>query len=496
MKDGGYTAGSVSLGRRAANGAVWLAATQIVRIVLMFGSTIVVARLLTPSDYGVVAMVAPIIALIAMLQDFGLNAATVQARDLSHDQSTTLFWICASVSLLFAAILLMASPAIGDFYRDGRVTTVAAVSAATVFVGGMALQHSALINRHMKFREAAVADIGGLVATYGTTLVLAFLWHDYWALVAGTFVGACVQTLLTWVVQPFRPGQPRFNGSGHLLRFGSDVAGFNLFNFIARNADTVLVGRFSGAGEAGIYDRSYRLLLLPIAILSGPMGRLLQPVLREVRQEPERYRRVYLASTRCLGLAIIPVSAVTAALAEPFMTLLLGGQWAASGRVYFWLALVGMMQPISNPLGLLYITTGRTREFLYWGLCSSAANLAAFVIAAPFGARGMAMAVFGASLVLLPLRFYLAAKGTAVSIRDLYREQFVPATAAGAVALGAWAAQGVLPLPLNLAGATLLAMLAAFVALSAVSADSRSLNRWMLGFAHDHFPLRLARSSR
>src|SRR5690606_28581902 len=249
-----------SMGRTAAAGAFHIGVSQGLRVVLTIGSTVIVARILAPADYGIMAMVAPITSFLLLFQNLGLSHAAVQAQTLSSEQSTALFWVNMTASAAIAALLLALAPVVGWFYGEPRAAYITAASAANVLVGGSTIQHLALFNRELRFRTLSRVDIGASATTFVATIVAAIALRSYWALWLGSFLGFVVNAALVWKHSAGRPSlRVSFAESRSLIRFGASITGFNLLNFVARNADNVLIGRVWGTAALGLYDRSYRL---------------------------------------------------------------------------------------------------------------------------------------------------------------------------------------------------------------------------------------------
>ncbi|MEG3174737.1 lipopolysaccharide biosynthesis protein [Sphingomonas sp. RB3P16] len=474
-----------SFGKTAASGAVWLGSAQIVRIALTFASTAIIARVLAPDDYGVIAMVGPILALIMMFQDLGLGTAAIQADAISRQQSNALFWLNMLASGGLAAFLVLVSPAIGWFYHDARAGHVAAVLGLGLLISGSGLQHSALLNRELRFAWLGIVDITGLIVTYGMSIVLAIELRSYWALVIGTLAGSLAQNLLYWYASPFRPARPSLRGIGAMARFGGHITGFGLLNFCVRNLDDVLVARFAGASAAGLYDRSYRLMMMPLQNINGPISRILQPILARLRSEPARYRRIFGLAMRGTMLAVAPGVAVAALLSERLMPWLLGGQWKDAGPIFFWLGLAGLIQPIANLTGLLFITTGRGAAMMRWGFISAVVTIVSFAIGIQWGAVGVAQALFVSLLVRLPFLYHWSAADTPVPVRDMYGAQIEPLIGACVVGALFRAFGGTLPFFPMFAAAVALAYPAAFLT-SFISRSGRGYTKELMRFAIGH----------
>lgn len=446
---GGENDPRAGFSRVAASGAAWLALAQLARIAFSFLATIVIARLLSPEDFGVTAMVGPLLTLLTLFQDFGLSAATIQARTLSQAQSNALFWLNTGISAGLALLLLALSPLVTLFYGDARAGHVAAASAASLFLGSLGLQHSALLSRGMRFKVLGLIDLAGLFTTYTSTIVLALVLRNYWALFLGVLAGSLVQTVMWWRASGFRPSWPSMSGAGDLARMGGNVTGFNLLNLLVRNLDDVLVARVRGALEAGLYDRSYRLMMMPLNNINGPLNRLLQPILAKLQDEPVRFRRAFVLAVRVAMMAIAPAVAVAALLSYRLMPWLLGDRWQQSGAIFFWLGLAGLLQPVSNLTGLLFICTGRSRALLHWGVFSGVITIVAFAIGIRGGAVGIALALFVSLALRVPILFVWSSRGTPVRSLDLFAAQIEPLIGPLVVAAAALTFGGALPfLPL------------------------------------------------
>jgi PST family polysaccharide transporter len=454
------------LARHAATGAIYIGGSQVARLVLTVATTIIVARILSPGDYGVVAMWAPIFAFVLLFQDFGFSTATIQAKTLTREQSNTLFWINIAASIVIAILLIIGAQIVGRFFGDPRVALVTAASASIALVSGLAIQHMALLNREMKFRELAVIAVASALAAAIATIVLAFYLRSFWALFLGNLASVVVQTILTWCLCRWRPsGRVSIRQTRELLSFGTHIAAFNLVNFFSRNADNILIGKVWGASQLGLYDRSYKLMMSPLQLINAPLSRVMLPVLSRLREEPDRYRKAYLASFQAILLATAPAAAVAVAASDQLVLLLLGPQWSAASPIFFWLSLIVIYQPAASSLGWLFISSGRSRAYAGWGIFFSLVTVAAFVIGLPGGPIGVARAYFVVKVLVALLLVFNATKGSPVAVVDLARYALPPFIAVGIILLLVRFAAGQLaPLPLLL----LTIPLSYFIALASV----------------------------
>lgn len=429
-----------AMARTTVNGALYLGVSQAVKLVLTTLSTVVISRLLTPDAYGVIAMVAPVMAFIVMFQDLGLSAATIQRKEIDHSLVNSLFWLNVLASMALATMLVAVAPLVGWFYGDVRAGWVTAATSLTLLVTGSALQHSATLNRDLRFAALSAADLINASVTFVVSALAAWLMRSFWALYLGMLAGAVAQTITLWMLAPWRPNWSMgLRHARQVAAFGSHVTGFNLVNYVVRNADTLLIARTSGAGVLGLYDRSYKLMMMPVQSINVPLSRLLLPVMSRLQDDPERYRRTFAFTIRLLMMAIAPGVAIGVVLSDRVIPFLLGAQWSGAAPIFFWLGLTGLVQPIANMTGVLFVSSGRTALQLRWGLFSAVVTLIGFVVALPWGAAAVAASLFFTMLGRIPILFWLCATPNGVRQRDLYGAQIEPLVGAGLGAAAAWA---------------------------------------------------------
>jgi PST family polysaccharide transporter len=307
------------------------------------------------------------------------------------------------------------------------------------------------------------------------TATAAVVLRSYWALWIGSLTGVVVSVVLFWKSSGWRPNtRPSFRGAGEMVRFGGKVSVANMVNFLIRNADNVLIGRVSGPAQLGLYDRSYKLMMLPLVNISGPLGQVMLPALGRLRDDGEAYRRAFLTAVRTLQLVLVPGAAVAAATSDRMIPFLLGPRWSAASDIFFWLSLTGLIQPLPNTMGWLFITSGRVGEQLRWNIFSAAVTLAGFAVGIRYGAVGVAASLFFTAAVRVPILFWYAGIGTSVRAYDLYRSMREPYLAGAAAFYLAHKLSPYLPTgPLLLAG--LLAGYVLAILLFLATRDGRSL---------------------
>lgn len=420
-----------NLGVRTARGGAVTITSQALKFVLAMCATVVLARLLTPQDYGLVGMVAAVTGFIAIFKDLGLSSATIQREDLNEGQISTLFWINVSFSVAMMIVTAAIAPLVAGFYGDDRLILITIAYSVGFLFGGMTVQHEALLRRRMRFGPIAIAEISSLCIGITVAIVLAWRGKHYWALVFSQLSQGLAYAVSIWLACRWRPGLPvRNSGVRSLLRFGRNLTGFSVVNYFARNLDNILIGRFWGSAQLGLYARAYQLLLLPLDQITAPITSVAVPALSRLVSSPERYRSAYLRLVEKIAILTMPLMAFMIAVADDLVLFLLGPNWIGVGRIFALLAVAGLVQPVSSTTGWLFVTQARTHQMFQWGLIGSSIIVVSIVAGLPWGAVGVAASYSLAFVfVVAPLLFWFVGREGPVRTGDFYR---VIAPSAGA----------------------------------------------------------------
>jgi PST family polysaccharide transporter len=234
---------------------------QAANFILRLASLTIMARLLSPEQFGLVAMVTVVSGLYGLLTSAGLSSATVQRVTVTDAQISTLFWINMLIGAVLSALCLATAPALVAFYDEPRLLWVTAAMAAGFLINAAGVQHIALLQRELRFVTLTLIEVLAQVASLAIGIALAVAGFGYWALVASTLAGPAVLTVLAWTTTRWIPGRPHRDAEVlSMLRFGGLVTIQSVLYYVAQNIDKVLIGRFRGADAVGIYGRAYQLV--------------------------------------------------------------------------------------------------------------------------------------------------------------------------------------------------------------------------------------------
>jgi PST family polysaccharide transporter len=408
-------------GRAVRGGAVTLG-TQAGKFVLTTGSTMVLARLLTPNDYGLVGMVTAVIGFASVFKDLGLSSATIQKAEITHQQVSNLFWLNAVFGAAISLLVALLAPVVAWFYHEPRLTLIGLAMASLYLLGGLTTQHQAILQRQMRFVAVGVIDVIALVVGLSTGVGMALSGAGYWALVGMSLTQALTSLVGVWVVCGWRPGWPsRQSDVRGLVAFGSHITMVDFLAFLARNLDNILLGRWWGPQVLAMYAKAYQMLMMPLNQINSPIRGVALPSLCRLQDDPEQFRRFYLKALSLISLITLPLIMLFILFADEIVGLVLGPQWREVGGIFRWLGVAALPQPMMNTDGWLYVATGQTARMMRWTWVTASVTLLSFIIGLPWGAQGVAVSYMAVELLLAWPVMWVATRGSAVKVGDIFR---------------------------------------------------------------------------
>ncbi len=405
---------------RVIRGGLAKVAAQAASFILRIGSLMVLARLLDPKDFGLVGMVAAFTGVLNLFRDFGLSSATVQRLNVTDEQISTLFWINVLVGVILGLLLMGMAPLVAVFYHEPRLLWVSIILATSFIFNGAGVQHSALLERQMRFTALATIEVICLVVSLLIGISMAVAGFGYWALVAAAVSIPLVGTLCLWRTTGWIPGRPRLQVGLHsMMRFGGGLTLVNLIVYIAYNLEKVLLGRFWGAGALGLYGRAYQLINLPTDNLNGAFSGVAFSGLSRVQNEPKRFKSYFLKGYSLVLALTVPMTLGAALFAHDLIFLLLGPKWQEVVDIFRLLTPTILIFALINPLAWLTFSLGMVGRNLKVVLVLAPLVIGGYVIGLPHGPKGVA---FGYSAVMtlwaIP-HIAWCVHGTVISLRDI-----------------------------------------------------------------------------
>lgn len=400
-------------------------------------STVVLARLLAPSDFGLVAMVTTFSLLIG---NFGLNGFTEaiqQQEDITAQLVSNLFWINLSVASFLTVIFFASGWALARFYHDPRVASVTAALSLSIFLGSLSVIHLAILKRAMRFGAVSFNDIVARCVSLALSITLACLGWGVWALVAGTLSLPAVAAVGAWAQCRWLPGRPRrTRGTASALRFALHVYARFSFNYVARNLDNVLVGWKFGASTLGFYKKAYDLFLLSASQISTPLTSVAVSALSRLKAQPSDYRQHITRIVSVIAFVGMAVGTALTLIGRDLVRIVLGPRWAPVGTIFLLFGPgIGIML-VYNMHGWIHISIGRPERWFRWSILEFVITALLFVLCLPWGAAGVAFAWTLSFWVLFVPAFWYAGRPIGLSVSAVLAAiwKFVAAALASGIA--------------------------------------------------------------
>jgi O-antigen/teichoic acid export membrane protein len=431
---------SKDLGRAALRSGVVSVAIQYGNAALQITAAIILARLLAPEDFGLVAIVTVLTSFAPLLIDFGLIDATAQRTTITPSQVSGLFWVSTGIGVGIAVVVAACGPLIASLYDEPRLQSIAWVTSMTFVALGVSNQHMALLRRAMRFGKIGQIQFLGTLAGIVVAVVLARRGYGYWALVLRPFTNAFCVAILAWTACRWRPGAPAFDDDvKSMLRFGLHVVGFTVAHTLSRAVDRIGLGLFYRPEQVGYFQNAVNLYENSIVSALSQTHNVGSIALRRLQSNPAALRKKYEVALSMLAFFAMPLSAILSVTAEDLTVILLGEKWRAAGALLTIIALKGIFNVVEGSQGWLHLAIGSADRWRNWGVVTFVVQSAAVLAGLSYGPSGVAIATVVANmLIALPSVTYAGRSigiGAALVIRAV-GPQFIGAVSASV--LGWW----------------------------------------------------------
>jgi polysaccharide transporter, PST family len=394
--------GVVSI-RKALLDTAAMAFVNVFRLLAQFIAVPVLSRILSPSDYGVVAMAMPFVLFAMMIADSGIGMSLVRTPPSEWHMWSTCFWLSIMLGTGLAATMLALAPLFSHAFAEPRLGPIVMALALVVFVQSIGSIPGAALQQELKFKIMAGIEITAVVVSITVAVVVALHGGGAWALVLQQLSSYTVRVALTLWCSPFRPQRifdPR-SVSEHLT-FGRDILSVNMIGFFTRSMDNLVIGKVLLAAAVGVYSMAFQFARLPMMLVSGPLQYVFYSRLSLVKDDQRAIRRTFLVLTRILATLIFPTMGMIAAAWHPVFTLLLSAKWGASGRIFMIVATATSLQAVTAICGTIRMVLGRTDYQLRITLEAGAIWLVTLLTTVGFGLDWLAFASSALAVLYTP----------------------------------------------------------------------------------------------
>lgn len=391
------------------------------KIVIQVAAVVVLARMLTPNDYGLVAMVMVVIGFAEVFRDFGLTQAAVQAPTLSRGQRDNLWWINTSIGAALMLLLFLLAPVIALWYRRPELVDLSRAMSVIFLINGMTAQYRADLTRHLRFRPLAVWEVVSPLVGLGVGIALASSGASYWALVGQQLTTATIllagsAAVAGWVARRPRRGEPM----AELMTYGWHLLGSQMLGYIGNNIDSLTIGTRFGTSAMGLYNRAFQLLMTPLGQLRGPTTTVALPVLARLTNDVEATNRYVQRGQMALGLVLVAGLGLIVGAAEPVTAIFLGSQWLAVEPILRLLAVAGAFHTLGYVAYWVYLAHGLTRMLLRYTVVTVAIKVVAVLLGSQWGLIGVATGYAIAVAIDWPLSFWWLSRKSVIRVGPLF----------------------------------------------------------------------------
>jgi O-antigen/teichoic acid export membrane protein len=369
-------------------------------LTLRLGFMIVLARLLQPEDFGLVAMVTAVTGILDLFSSAGLSMATVQRSTINNEQISTLFWINILVGMALGLLCFLIAPLLVAFYREPRLFWVTATMGAGFLFNAAGVQHLALLQRQMRYVALAAIEFSCQLTSLGIGICIAIAGYGYWALVAAAVALPAIMTVSVWVATGWIPGRLHRNvGIRSLLHFGGTITLNNVISYMTNNFDKFILGRVWGATALGQYGVGSQLINIPTSNLNTAIGGVIFSTLSRLQNDAVRFKSYFLKGYSLNVSMTLPVTVFSAVFAEDIIYVVLGPKWADAATIFRLLAPAVLVFGVINPVVWVLWSSGRHMRSLKISLVIAAIIIVACLAGLPYGPKGVAIG-FSAAMVL------------------------------------------------------------------------------------------------
>jgi len=380
----------MNLRQKTIAGLKWSVISQIARQATQFTITVILARLLSPGDFGTIAMVTVFTNFVSIFSEMGMSGALIQNQDVNDRHFASAHWLNVFVGLCLSLLLIAASPFIAAFYNTAIIKPVLMVLSINFFLSSFVIIQQTILTKEMDFKKLAVRDIAALFFSGIIGIVLAY--HDFgvWSLVWQRIAYTFINVVLLWTLSRWRPSFT-FASSDikDIFHVSSNLTAFSFINYFVRNLDQLLIGKFLGSEALGFYSLAYKLMLFPVQNIASVINGVMFPAFSIIQKDLVKVREVYLKLIKTIALITCPLMAGLFAVAPEFTSIVYGSKWLQIVPLIRVLTVCGILQSIGTNVGIIYTSQGRPEIQLKMAIGNTALSSIAIILGLKWGVYGV-----------------------------------------------------------------------------------------------------------
>lgn len=400
----------------------YVAFSQGIKILVQLLNIVVLARLLPPEEYGLMAMALVVVNLAMLVRDLGTSAAIIQRKDLSDRTINAVFWLNIYMGVSICVLMIFLSSYISNFFGEEKLQFIILLLAFSFPLGSSSATHLSLLERNSEFRKVAWIEINSSLLSFAVAVVMAMMGFGVLSLVFQIITLNLLSTVQLWLASEWRPSARKLWDKEELksiFGFSANLTGFNFINYFSRNADSMIIGHFMSSVILGAYSLAYRIMLFPLQSFTFVITRSLFPILSRSQDDPEKVKIIYCDVFYYILLIVMPLMLGMAFLSKEFIFVVFGNEWILSAEVLFWLAPTAIIQSVLSVSGTIFMSKGKTNILMILGVIGAFLQVTAFFLGVKFNIITFTQFYFIANVLNFFPVMYCIHSLIKFSIRDL-----------------------------------------------------------------------------
>lgn len=409
-------------------GVFWNAISRVSTIAIQFLITVILARLLTPADFGLAAMGIIYVGLLLVVNEMGIAAPIIQKKDIREQHLSSSFWASIVMGSIICGISILISPLLAYFFDNEQIEMVVSILSLGFIFGSVGIVQKAQLHRELNFKKIAVIEIGAIVCSGMVSIIMAINGFGVWSIVWGGIIHNIMLSVLVWKASPWRPKWMfHLKSFKELFSFGLNVMGANFVNYARANIDNLIVGKCLGSSALGIYSMAFNLATTPVQKTTSIITKVMFPAFSKIQNDNQRIQQAYLKIITYVSIISFPALALLFIIAPEFVNVVFGERWIEAVVPLRILCPAGALMSIGAAVGSVLLAKGRSDIELKWNLFYISAFIIVLMIAYRFGIVGIAIGVLSLYIIGTPIIQYITNSLIELSFRK-YLQALWPAT--------------------------------------------------------------------
>lgn len=399
----------------------WSGINQVLKQSMNIGFGIMLARLLSPAEFGLIGMVTVITGFMQLFNDFGFGSALIHKLDANELDYSSVFWFNLLTGFVFCSLLIISSPLIALFYKNSDLKIIIISVSFLFIIQAFSYVQYVILKKNLNFKGVFIAELIAITASGSIAIYMAYHHYGVYSLVAQTLLNSAILGVVIWVNSTWTPKfKYSMQSIKQLLKYSVPLMGSNALGYLLGNVDKILIGKYLGTLNLGIYTRAYSLMIFPVGQISGVISQVLFPSFALIQHDKEKIKSIYVKMNKTISFVTFPLMVMAFILAEPFILVVLGPQWKEMIPIFKILTIVGALQSVGTLVGNIFMALGEMKLYFKVNLFSGLVFILASLIGIQFGIIGVSIAFLVATILISVPQMHITGRLIDLKLKDYF----------------------------------------------------------------------------